>query len=470
MLARGASAPTEASTGARDRMGPLVVHPSNPRYFADPSGRAVYLSGSHTWAVVQDGGPQWPPAALDWSSYLASIVDYGHTFARLWTWEHPRWASWWNGDYFFTPVPWERTGPGLARDGGPRFDLTRVDASWLARLGERVSSALAAGVYVSVMLFQGWSAGPKPDPWTGCDNPWLSHPFHRDNNVNGIDGSPADAEGHDRVHTLADPAVVELQELYVRTVVDAVNNSPNVLFEIGNEHDGTPENTLWQYHMIDFVHEYERTAKALAHPVYMSAQWPNGRNEDLLRSAADAIVPFAWREPGDERWEYDPPARQMGKVIFLDTDHLWGVGGTVDWVWRSFMRGYQPLYMDPWGYDHMDPLAPAGSEDVRRALGVACRLAAELDLATMEPRPDVVSTGFALWDGERVAVVYQPYEDRLCINLGRDLTAATVEWRDLVDGTKRAPGSIRPTAGGGLLDPPWPGPAVAVVRLAGAAA
>jgi len=455
---------------ARDAMGPLVVHGANPRYFADPSGRPVYLSGSHTWAVVQDGGPEWPPAPLDWPAFLARIVEYGHTFTRLWTWEQPRWASWWKGDYHFTPVPWARVGPEQARDGGPRFDLRLIEPAWIDRLRDRVATALEAGVYVSVMLFQGWSAGPKPDPWSGCANPWLSHPFHRDNNVNGIDGSPGDEECHDRVHTLADRAVVELQEHYVRAVIDAVNEFPNVLYEIGNEHDGTAANSAWQYHMIDLVHAYERDHKPARHPVYMSAQWPDPRNADLLSSPAEAVVPFAWRGPGDERWEYEPPAGHVGKVVFLDTDHLWGVGGNVDWVWRSFMRGYQPMYMDPWGYDHMDPLAPAGREDVRRALGAACRLAAELDLSVMVPRPDVVSTGFALYDGAATAIVYQPYEDRLCLNVGRDLAGAGVEWRDLVDDARRAPGTIRLTGGGGLLDPPWPGPAVAVVRLAGPSA
>jgi hypothetical protein len=462
MLENAAASPV----GSVDRgyMGPLVVDPVNPRYFADATGRPVYLTGSHTWAVVQDAGPQSPPEPLDWASFLRAIVRYGHTFTRLWTWEQPRWASWWKGDYHFTPVPWERVGPEAARDGGPKFDLTLVDDQWLARLRARISSALAAGIYVSVMLFQGWSAGPKPEPWIDCENPWMSHPFHRDNNINGIDGSPDDEDGHDRVHTLADLAVVELQERYVRAVVDAVNEFPNVLYEIGNEHDGSPDNTRWQYHMIDLVHEYE-ASKEFRHPVYMSAQWPDGRNADLLQCPAEAVVPFAWREPGDERWEYEPPAAHQGKVILLDTDHLWGVGGTVDWVWRSFMRGYQPLYMDPWGYDHMDPLAPAGREDVRRALGAASRLAAELDLGVMLPRPDIVSTGFALYDGANTAIVYQPYEDRLCLDLERDLRGATVEWRDLVDDAKRAPGSIRRTGGGGLIDPPWPGPAVAVVRL-----
>ena len=34
--------------------GLLRRNPTNPRYFADDSGQAVYLTGSHTWNVHQD--------------------------------------------------------------------------------------------------------------------------------------------------------------------------------------------------------------------------------------------------------------------------------------------------------------------------------------------------------------------------------------------------------------------------------
>ena len=37
--------------------GPLRANPANPRYFTDGSGRAIFLTGSHTWANFQDFGP-----------------------------------------------------------------------------------------------------------------------------------------------------------------------------------------------------------------------------------------------------------------------------------------------------------------------------------------------------------------------------------------------------------------------------
>ncbi len=39
--------------------GPLRVHPDNPRYFTDDSGRAVYLTGAHTWLDLQDYSYAW---------------------------------------------------------------------------------------------------------------------------------------------------------------------------------------------------------------------------------------------------------------------------------------------------------------------------------------------------------------------------------------------------------------------------
>ena len=48
--------------------GPLRVSPTNPRYFTDNSGKAIYLTGSHTWSNLQDNGGSSPPPAFDYHS------------------------------------------------------------------------------------------------------------------------------------------------------------------------------------------------------------------------------------------------------------------------------------------------------------------------------------------------------------------------------------------------------------------
>ena len=69
--------------------GPLRVLPSNPRWFTDGSGRAVYLTGSHTWQVLQDHGlllrgKSGDPPAFDYEGYLKFMSSHNHNFLRLW--------------------------------------------------------------------------------------------------------------------------------------------------------------------------------------------------------------------------------------------------------------------------------------------------------------------------------------------------------------------------------------------------
>jgi hypothetical protein len=385
----------------------------------------VYLTGSHTWATIQELGPSEPPDPFDWQGWLDLLVDHNHNFTRLWTWEHPKWGSWWPEDYFISPVPWARPGPGVARDGKPKFDLTRFDPEFFSRLTQRVGDCRQRGIYVSVMLFQGWSCAKTFSP-QGPD-PWQSHPFNPENNVNGIDGSGPEGAAGEWVHTLYDPEVTRLFERYVREVIDFVNGFDNVMYEIINETDGTPENTTWHHYMVDFVHQDERNRKALQHPVLMTGQFKHN-NAALYSSSAEAVSPSGWGRRGEEYWATDPPVR-ADKVMLVDPDHIWGVGGTADWVWRVFTRGHNPVYMDPWGYGHMEPrYDPDGDEGVRRAMGQTRRLAECLDLAPTRPAADLTSTGFALANPGQEYVVYQPAPGRFRVDLSDAPGTFEVTW------------------------------------------
>ena len=102
--------------------GPLRIHPENRRYFADVTGRAVYLTGSHTWPNVVDHGPSDPPPKFDFDAYLDFLARYGHNFTRLWTWELTSWDTKGAGEskrHNAQPHPFARTGPGEARMVSP---------------------------------------------------------------------------------------------------------------------------------------------------------------------------------------------------------------------------------------------------------------------------------------------------------------------------------------------------------------
>lgn len=382
--------------------GPLRVNPLNPRYFTNDSGRGIFLTGSHTWANLIDLGRSDPPRRFDYSAYLDFLTRHNHNFFRLWVWEQSHWqtpleaaeAGW------FAPLQYSRTGPGVALDGKPKCDLRKFNTDYFDRLRDRVLRAGQRGIYVSIMLFNGFSIERK----NGKSNPWRAHPFNAANNINRIDGDrDGDGEGQE-VHTLSEPAITGMQEAYVRKVVDTVNDLDNVLFEISNE--SRPESRDWQYHMIRYLKRYE-SGRPKQHPVGMTVAWPGGDNADLWNSPADWISPNGDLQPlipADGR-----------KVVLDDTDHLCGICGTVSWVWKSFLSGRNPIFMDPYDIFKEFVAAPPMDiristwEPVRRNMGYALTYANRMDLAAMVPDSGLASSGYCLADQRPGQAAYLAY-------------------------------------------------------------
>ncbi|MBV8933697.1 MAG: hypothetical protein JOZ47_17325 [Kutzneria sp.] len=371
--------------------GPLRVSDQNSRYFATPAGQPILLTGSHTWQNFQDTGEGDSPPRFDYSAYLTFLRRNNHNFFRLWVWEQARWSNEIDDDdYVYTPSPYQRAGPGTAVDGQPKFNLDRFDPAYFARLRDRVRQAGQQGVYVSVMLFDGWSIQAcKGD--VCLRNPWNGHPFNKDNNVNGVDGDPNGDGSGEETQTLAVPAVTARQEAYVRKVIDTVGDLDNVLYEITNE--GPSDSVSWQYHMINYIKSYESAQGKEHHPVGMTAAYPGGDNAALVASPADWISPN-----GDMN---NPQVNTGTKVVLSDTDHLCGVCADSSWPWKSFTRGQNPIYMD--AYDgaygiggHMDDPAAVS---VRANLGYVLAYSRRMNLAAVTPQPDLSSTGYCLAGG-----------------------------------------------------------------------
>ena len=183
--------------------GPLKVHPQNPRYFADASGKAVLLVGSHTWNTLVDMGKTDPPSKFDYAAHLDFLEKHHHNFMRLWTWECTTWDTKANRREALNhcaPSAWARTGPGNALDGKPKFDLAKFDDAYFERLRSRVAAARDRGIYVSIMLFEGWAM-------QFAAGAWESHPFHPKNNIAELNGDPnGDGKGLE-VHERAVKAI-----------------------------------------------------------------------------------------------------------------------------------------------------------------------------------------------------------------------------------------------------------------------
>lgn len=446
--------------------GPLRQSTDNSRYFADAENRIVYVTGSHTWENFQD-----VTEVFDYPAYLDRLTALHHNFIRLWVTESIHSDGGWlmnplANEKEIAPLPYLRTGPGLALDGRPRLDLSRFNPAYFERLRARVRQAGQRGIYVSVMFFQGFSVVTPGG--------WKAHPLNGGNNVNGIDG---DANGDGlglEVHRSPGTPVLQIQEAYVRQVLETLHDLDNVLYEVVNE--ATPESVPWQYQLIRFIKRYERERGFMAHPVGMTffqlGEFGGGDNRTLFESEADWISPG-----GYTKYARNPPATDGRHVQVLDTDHIHGIGGDQDYVWESFMRGYNPIYMDPFDAVHEltigEPvLNEPQHERARVAMGQARRWADRLDLKRVTPQSELASTGYCLADRGREYLIYIPAggvtsesdEGKATRPVTVNLTGVsgpfTVEWMEFETGRTKQEGLLIggsermltvPFSGGSLL-------------------
>lgn len=448
-------APSAAAHPAPAR-GPLRVLASNPRYFTDGTGKAVYLAGSHNWHNLQDNGHRLregpdPPTVFDYEAYLDLLSRHHHNFFRLWRWEAPKWTD----EHpvvmvkYCQPHPWVRSGPGAAADGKPKFDLTRFNPEYFDRLRKRIIAAGERGMYVAVQLFEGWELQ--------FTDAWLCHPFNRRNNLQGVD---ADASGNGKgtdFNTLQVTAmgrkVLALQEAYIRQVIDTVTDLDNVLYEVCNEAGG--DSTDWQYYVIKYIKEYEST-KAKQHPVGMTVQYSRGTNAVVFNSPADWVSP----NPGDARESYreDPSGEYRGKVIVNDTDHLWGhTGGDAAWVWKSFCRGLNVLFME-----ELLP-SPTWQDSARQGMGQTRQFSERINLAAMTPHDELSGTRYCLANPGREYLVFQAgNHGEFSVHLAEGAGDYSVEWFNVTQG---ATVPARPVRGGDkIFTTPFAGPAALYLK------
>jgi hypothetical protein len=452
--------PTEGTSGT------LFANPDNPRYFTDGvkvggQYRSVYLTGAHTWCNFMDCGHTSPPVTFDYEKYLDFLQTNNFNFFRLWRAENARGGEA-GPDFWFDPMPYQRSDECCAFDGDNKFDLEKFNQAYFDRMRERVVEAGERGIYVSIMLFDGWSVETK---FSG-HNPWEGHPYKLSNNINNINGDVnGNGQGED-THILTGTPVTALQEAYVRKVIDTVNDLDNVLYELSNESPGDNPATSemdgskdWQYHMIQFVKDYE-SAKPKQHPVGMTWEWLNGNNQFLYDSPAD------WISLGGagNLDTYSPPVADGSKVILADTDHLCGICGNRQWVWKSFTRGENPIFMDI--YDNATssrgmPFSNPAEGEVRLNLRYVRSYADRMNLTSMTPQPGLCSTGYCLanassdgaeylmflpagakvanllskWDINKNPLIALPSDSKVDVDLSNSPVDLMVEWFNPADGT-----------------------------------
>jgi hypothetical protein len=386
------------------------------------------------------------------------MVAHNFNFMRLWTAELPDSGT--SDDPYdnFVGLPWKwsRTGPGNANDGGLKFDFTKLDQSYYERMRSRIMTARNNGIYVAVMLFDGYQ-------WQFEINPKDGNPFEGANNINGVN-CPATCPTDD---SQMPNQVWSYEQAYIRKVVDTVNDLDNVLYEVSNE-TGAPYSNSWQARVITLIKQYEAT-KPKQHPVGMTFQWKGGSNPTLYNSAAD------WVSPGDRL-----PPGDGTKVIINDTDHSYGwsdlerngKAAQRGWVWENFTLGNNVAFMDPYLVVWPDRNSPAGAtadphigtapDDywgvIRDAMGSTLTYANRMNLVAMTPQPSSSSTQYCLANPGSEYLVYQPRWGSFTVKLlaGK----YDYEWLDAATNRIVESGTLPVSDGIHSFRPPFRGDAV----------
>jgi hypothetical protein len=445
----------------------------NPHYFFDRNRKAVYLVGSHTWTNLQDKGTSNPPPGFDYNSYLEFLISHNMNFFRLWEWTFSNGGT---ATQQYEPYsgpcwPWRRIGPGKGNDGQPKTDFRQFDQRYFDRMRQRIVQAGQKGIYVSVMLFDAFEFQFDVNPADG-------NPFESGNNVNDIDCAgtcPID------FRVAVSRGAWQIEQAYVRKVVDTVNDLDNVLYEVANEPASSTADS-WQGQVITYIKSYEAN-KPKQHPVGMN-QGACSADETLYSSPAD------WVSPGTLL----PASNVTTKVVVSDTDHSCyytclhrlGQAGQLDWVWENFTRGNNALFMDPYLVQWTGRNSPSGIcsggqctivdpywDVIRYALGETRIYAQKMNLAAMTPQDWLSSSGYCLANPGSEYLVFhagakgwKSYFSWFRRSFTLDLIAGTYryEWYNPNLGTTPATGLITVTDGGQLFTAPFSGPAVLYLK------
>ncbi len=204
-----------------DSWQPLRIHPDNPKYllFRDKP-LALVTATEHYGSVIN--------RPFDFERYLADAEDRGITLTRtfllfreLQSARNPASPCKPDSPDYIAPFP--RSGPGLAMDGEPKYDLDHWNPEYFDRLHRFLESASRHGIVVELTIFSNTYGDPV----------WALNPFRSKNNLQGV----GNIEWQD-YNSLRDKTLLDRQAAYARKIVQETAGFDNIYYEICNEPGG----------------------------------------------------------------------------------------------------------------------------------------------------------------------------------------------------------------------------------------
>jgi hypothetical protein len=193
----------------------LSLYPENPNYFLFQGKPTVLLtSGEHYGAVMN--------TAFDYEKYLNTLKTEGFNYTRIFIGPYSEIG----GNNFgisnntMNPAPENWLVPWPKESASGKYDLSQWNDAFFARLKTFVAAASANEIVVEVTLFTSYYTNHQ----------WSNSPFNPNNNIQGFDSI-----SFKQVNTINNGQLMQIQENYVRKVIQELNRFGNVFFEIQNE-------------------------------------------------------------------------------------------------------------------------------------------------------------------------------------------------------------------------------------------
>ncbi len=266
-----------AAEGAK----PIALHPKNGHYFLWRGKPTILItSGEHYGALLN--------LDFDYARYFKALRADGLNHTRVFSGTYREVP----GSFGITDnplgpkpnryiCPWGRSGKKGYFDGGNKFDLSRWDAAYFARVGKLMTAAREAGVVVELTLF--------------CplyrDELWRASPMNAANNVNGI-GKCKRTE----VLTLKHKDLLKVQLAFTKKIVGEMNGFDNLYFEVCNEPYFGGVSIQWQHRIADAIVAAEAD---LPNKHLISMNIANGRRKVTKPHKAVSIFNFHYCVPPD---------------------------------------------------------------------------------------------------------------------------------------------------------------------------
>ncbi|MGQ9524156.1 MAG: hypothetical protein ACUVTZ_04865 [Armatimonadota bacterium] len=361
---------------------PIALHPDNSHYFIFRGKPTVLItSGEHYGAVLN--------LDFDYVPYLDELKANRFNLTRTFTgvyMEDPKAFNIAKNTLSPAPgrliCPWARSKtPGYA-NGGNKFDLTKWDDAYFARLKDFIRQADRRGVVVELVLFC---------PYYG-ESMWNLSPLNARNNVNGIGNVP-----RTEVLTLKHKDLVAVQTAMVEKIVRELNGFDNLYYEICNEPYFGGVTLDWQAHIADTIVKAEAS---LPKKHLIAQNISNGSARIKNPHPAVSIFNFHYSNPPDSvAWNY-----HLNKVIAFDET---GFKGIEDKPYRT--DAWEFIIAGGAVYSHLDysftaehergtfvfpPTQPGGGgPSIRRQLRILKDFIHSLDFLRMKPDNSAIKGG-----------------------------------------------------------------------------